>query len=192
MGEENRILIIELGEIVNRQIGTIRGWERDKKLPKKLLPKRDDRNRRYWTPAQVEGIKKWMKTHDMRPGNALSDPESEARHIENLRGPKLMTKRTLRRAFTLAKAGKTQLEIADELYDSTDYKDKEAFLKALLGVFKKRGVQIPPYSEDEKERRKKFAQNGERREKAKAIVAKQLGVKHSRLPSKNKKQRQAA
>lgn len=187
MGEENRILIKDLAVIVNREIGTIRGWERDGRLPKKLRPKRNDRGWRYWTPKQVEEIKKWMERNDMRPGNALAKPENEERHLDNLRFPKFMTKGIVRRAHTLSKKGKTQIQIADELFDITDYTTKESFLKALGKAFKKRGWPIPPYSEEEKARRKKFAENGERREKAKKIVAQQLGVK--KLPSK-KQQRQ--
>src|SRR4051794_19077260 len=107
MGESKQVFIRDLARIVDREVGTIRGWERDERLPKKLMPKRNDRGWRYWSPAQVEGIKAWMEKNDMRPGNALAKPENEKRHLENLRQPKHLPQSIVRKAHTMSNKGKT-------------------------------------------------------------------------------------
>jgi hypothetical protein len=60
--DEGRIYIGELAEIINRKPNTIRGWERTRRLPKKLCSHRSDEGAawRYWTPEQVEEIKEWV------------------------------------------------------------------------------------------------------------------------------------
>lgn len=54
------ISIRELAGRIDRQIPTIRKWEKNKVLPEHLLPTRDSRGRRYWTEAQVKEIVRWM------------------------------------------------------------------------------------------------------------------------------------
>lgn len=185
MQEEKHVLIRDLAVIIDREIGTIRGWERDGRLPKKLRPRRNERDWRYWTPAQVEGIKDWMKRNDMRPGSALAKPENEKRHLENLRQPKLIQPVVVRKAYTMSKKGKTQLEIAEALLDSTGYNSVENFLKALAKAFKKRKWKMPPYDEEAKQRREELSRTMGTRNKARAIVARELGVK--RLPARSKR-----
>ena len=67
-----RLLTIgEVSKEVGRVSHTIRQWERDGRLPKKLLPLRDDNGWRVWTVEQVELLKEWIVKEDMRPGKAL-------------------------------------------------------------------------------------------------------------------------
>jgi hypothetical protein len=176
MGETKRIYIKDLRLLIDREIGTIRGWERSGILPKKLRPRRDERRWRYWTPAQVTGIQEWMKKNDMRPGPALAKPENEARHLKNLRQPKLLKPALIRRAYNMAKKGKTQLEIADELYEVTKYKDEEAFLRALSKAFKIRGWKMPPRDEEARKRREEAKISRSAHMTARHIVAKELGT----------------
>jgi DNA-binding transcriptional MerR regulator len=66
--------LLTIGE-VSKQLGrvshTIRQWERDGRLPKRLLPGRDENGWRVWSQDQVEELKVWMEKEDMRPGKAL-------------------------------------------------------------------------------------------------------------------------
>ena len=82
----------ELARRVDRRPATIRNWQRLKLLPEGLLPKRDERNHRYWTEEQVEGIKKWLIEADIRPGKGLVNyrpsPEEAAQHLEKQRKSK--------------------------------------------------------------------------------------------------------
>jgi hypothetical protein len=68
---DERIYIREVAALLNRRMSTLRKWESEGILPKELLPKRGKRDWRYWTPVQVEGIKKWMRDTDRRPGKGL-------------------------------------------------------------------------------------------------------------------------
>lgn len=61
----------EVAEELNRVPHTLRIWEYNKRLPKQLLPSRDDRGWRWWTQKQVEGLKEWVIVEDMRPGKSL-------------------------------------------------------------------------------------------------------------------------
>jgi len=73
-------------------MATLRKWEQLGLLPAHLLPHRGDRGWRYWTPEQIEGIKKWIKETDRRPGKGLPnyDPtEAELdRAIKMMRRPR--------------------------------------------------------------------------------------------------------
>lgn len=92
MTEQRKIYIREAVELLDRQPGTIRSWEYDNALPKDLLPHRDERGWRYWTPDQIEGIKRWIRDTDRRPGKALKgvskDPEHVRTHIHRMRRPR--------------------------------------------------------------------------------------------------------
>lgn len=63
--------IRELAARLGRVPHTVRMWERRGLLPDDLLPTRDDRGWRCWTPEQFEGIRRWLKEQDMRPGKGL-------------------------------------------------------------------------------------------------------------------------
>ncbi len=67
-----RLYIGEVAEELDRVPHTIRIWIYQNRLPENLLPYRDDRNWRYWTPEQVDGLKSWILEKDMRPGKGLS------------------------------------------------------------------------------------------------------------------------
>jgi hypothetical protein len=68
---QNRVYIGEAAERLGRRAHTLRVWIYDGRLPKELMPKRDERNWRYWTEEQVEGMKAWIKEIDLRPGKGL-------------------------------------------------------------------------------------------------------------------------
>ena len=147
--EGDLISIGELGEIINREIGTIRKWEREGKLPKRLLPRRGERGWRYWTHGQVygkQGIIVWMEKHDMRPGRDFSDPEHADEHVRNLRRPKYMDKYLIKLVRTMAKNKVPAEEIVDELFPHTKYASKENMEAALRRYFNKQGWFFPPTS----------------------------------------------
>ena len=58
-------------EAVGRAPHTLRIWEYQHRLPKHLIPTRDERGHRQWTDKQIEGIKSWIIESDLRPGKAL-------------------------------------------------------------------------------------------------------------------------
>lgn len=66
----------EVAEELNRVPHTIRIWIYQNKLPENLLPQRDDRNWRWWTEEQLEGLKQWVIDEDMRPGKGLPTVKS--------------------------------------------------------------------------------------------------------------------
>ena len=68
---KNLLTIGEVSKEVGRVSHTIRQWERDGRLPKRLLPGRDENGWRVWTVEQVEGLKEWILAEDLRPGKAL-------------------------------------------------------------------------------------------------------------------------
>jgi hypothetical protein len=69
---EERLYIGDVAAQLDRVPHTIRMWEqRTNFLPKRLIPHRDERGWRYWTPDQVDGIKKWLIDEDIRPGRAF-------------------------------------------------------------------------------------------------------------------------
>ena len=61
----------EVADELNRVPHTIRIWIYNNRLPEHLLPQRDERNWRWWTQEQVDGLKQWVIDEDMRPGRAL-------------------------------------------------------------------------------------------------------------------------
>lgn len=72
MATETRLYIGDVSAELGRVPHTIRMWERRPGfLPAALKPKRDDRGWRYWTPEQVDAIKKWLVDEDIRPGKAF-------------------------------------------------------------------------------------------------------------------------
>jgi len=93
--QTDRIYIRDASELINRRMDTIRKWEGKGVLPKKLRPKRENNGRmqRYWTMAQIEGIKKWLKDTDRRPGKGLPSynptPDQVDKQLEALRGERI-------------------------------------------------------------------------------------------------------
>lgn len=144
--EAGRVYIDELAKIVDREMGTIRKWERTT-LPKRLHSKRGYRGWRYWTDAQVwgdRGIVAWMKENDVRPGNLVSDPSKEAQHVRNLRKPKFLDGYHIRSARRFADQGKTRDEIIRKLYPRTRYARPENLERALVKLFAQEGWYFPP------------------------------------------------
>ncbi len=68
---ETKLQIGDVALMLGRVAHTIRGWEREGRLPENLRSHRDERGWRYWTPDQVEGIKQWIIDEDIRPGKGL-------------------------------------------------------------------------------------------------------------------------
>lgn len=144
--EDDRIYIDELAKLVNRQVGTIRRWEADGRLPKHLLPRRGARSRRYWTHTQVHGARgiiAWMKRNDMRPGNLLTDPAKEAEHIANLRQPKLLSGHHIKSAKTFVENGKSREWIIKKIFPRTKYARPQNLEAALVRVFERNGWEFP-------------------------------------------------
>lgn len=67
----DRIYIREAADLLNRRMATLRKWEQLSVLPSHLIPHRGSRGWRYWTPTQIEGIRKWIRETDRRPGKGL-------------------------------------------------------------------------------------------------------------------------
>lgn len=90
--DESRVYIREAAELLNRRMATLRKWEQLGVLPEELHPHRGERGWRYWTNEQLDGIKKWIKETDRRPGKGLPhyDPtEAELeRAIAAMRQPR--------------------------------------------------------------------------------------------------------
>lgn len=98
--EDQRVYIRDAADTLDRRIGTLRKWESSGVLPKNLLPARGKRGWRYWTPEQIEGIKKWIEKTDRRPGRGLphvdqrnADPDLVQQQIRAMRKPR--TKKTI-------------------------------------------------------------------------------------------------
>jgi hypothetical protein len=77
-----RIFIGEAAEMLDRKITTLRKWEQLGVLPKHLMPHRTDRGWRYYTPDQIEGIKKWIKDTDRRPGKGLKHYKPDQKKVK--------------------------------------------------------------------------------------------------------------
>ena len=102
MTEPKRIYLRELAEQIDRRMNTVRLWEEPVKnkdgspgpipLPEELRAHRDERGWRYWTPAQVQRIKAWMKREGRAPGiglrNVASTPEKTQEILTSLRQPR--------------------------------------------------------------------------------------------------------
>lgn len=144
--EEGRIYIDELRHVINREMGTVRKWEREN-LPKRLHSKRGYRGWRYWTDEQIfgkNGIIVWMEKNDMRPGNLVTDPSMEDQHIANLRRPKYLDGYHLRSAKHFADKGKSREWIIKKLFPRTRYARPENLEAALEKVFAQEGWYFPP------------------------------------------------
>lgn len=89
---KDRVYLGELARELDRREGTIRGWEADGILPKKLLPKRDERGWRYWTKTQVKQIREWMVRAKRIPGAGLRNynptPKQVGEILERMRAPR--------------------------------------------------------------------------------------------------------
>lgn len=145
--EEGLVYIDELARVVNREMGTIRKWEREGRLPKRLLPKRGTRNWRCWTHNQVygkNGVIEWMRKNDMRPGNTVTDPSKEDEHVAHLRKPKYLTGHQIRGVRDMVAAGRTRRQIINRLYKKTRYSSPENLEKVLERYFKAQGWDFPP------------------------------------------------
>lgn len=92
---EERIYIRQASELLGREMGTIRKWEAEGVLPDELVSHRGERNWRYWTPDQIEGIRKWIDKTDRRPGKGLPhyspDEEKVEETLHKLRRPRKAT-----------------------------------------------------------------------------------------------------
>jgi MerR-like DNA binding protein len=89
---DREVYMSELSELVNRRPATIRHWHRTGALPAHLMPQKNERGWRYWTPKQALAIKAWLKKTDRRPGRGLPhyqpDEQQVARHLEGQRAPR--------------------------------------------------------------------------------------------------------
>ena len=144
--EEGRVYIDELAIIVDREMGTIRKWERTV-LPKRLLSKRGHRGWRFWTDRQIwgkDGIIEWMEKNDMRPGNLVTPPEKEAQHVRALRRPKYLDGYHIRSARHFADEGRSREWIIKKLYPRTRYAQPKNLEKALEKLFEQEGWYFPP------------------------------------------------
>ena len=144
--EAGRVYIDELAIIVDRELGTIRKWER-LVLPKRLHSKRGYRGWRYWTDEQIwgkNGIVEWMDKNDMRPGNLVTPPEKEAQHVRSLRKPKYLDGYHIRSAKYFADQGRSREWIVKKLYPRTRYARPENLEAALEKYFKQEGWYFPP------------------------------------------------
>lgn len=92
MVHADRVHVGEAAARLDRRPATLRQWCRDGVLPRKLMPRRNEKGWRYWTEEQLEGIARWMRRTDRRPGKGLKhyspDPERLKGHLEGLRGPR--------------------------------------------------------------------------------------------------------
>lgn len=143
MTKNKRISIGELSLLINRRVGTIRKWESEGKLPKKLMPKRTKGGHRYWTESQVKQIVEWMERKDIRPGNLLVHPDNTDGHIENLRRPKFINKQMAKRIIEQANGGYELDEIIDNFWPETKYSTPEGFESALRKWFDQNDWYLP-------------------------------------------------
>lgn len=68
---DKKYYIGEVAEELDRVPHSIRIWIYKGIVPKHLLPQRDERNWRFWTQEQIDGLKEWMILSDLRPGKGL-------------------------------------------------------------------------------------------------------------------------
>lgn len=88
MNEQARISISEAARLLDRSPQTLRSWDRNGSMPKKLRPKRDAQGNRYWTPELIEEIKQWIVDNHFHPGRGISydpSPERLQQHINRIR-----------------------------------------------------------------------------------------------------------
>jgi hypothetical protein len=144
--EPGRVYIDELRPIIDREMGTIRKWERTI-LPKRLHSKRGHRGWRFWTDNQIwgkNGIIEWMEKNDMRPGKLMVPPEKTSEHIHNLRKPKYLDGHHIRSARHFADIGKSRQFIIQKLFPRTRYARPENLEAALEKLFDQEGWYFPP------------------------------------------------
>jgi DNA-binding transcriptional MerR regulator len=67
----DHVYIREAADILNRRMSTLRKWEQQGILPKKLRSHRGYRDWRYWTRDQIDGLKEWIRETERYSGNAL-------------------------------------------------------------------------------------------------------------------------
>ena len=65
------IYIREAADLLKRRMGTLRKWDVEGILPEDLRPHRGERDWRFWTKEQIEGIKEWLRETERYSGNAL-------------------------------------------------------------------------------------------------------------------------
>jgi hypothetical protein len=155
---DKRIYITQLAQIVDREVGTIRKWQREGRLPKRLFPKRGYRKWRCWTREQVfgrNGIVKWMAKNDVRPGNIVTPPEREAEHVEHLRRPKKLTGHHVNSVKRMVANGKNADQIIKKIYPRTTYARPENLEAALRRYFTRMDWDFPPASEHTKSEQRK-------------------------------------
>jgi DNA-binding transcriptional MerR regulator len=70
------LTISEVAQRLDRVPHTVRQWERDKRLPKSLMPLRNENGWRMWREDQVVAMKQWMEDVDLRPGKGLDKIKS--------------------------------------------------------------------------------------------------------------------
>lgn len=88
MKETGRFTISEAARLLDRSPQTLRSWDRNESMPKKLRPKRDDHGNRYWTPELIAEIKEWIVKNNFHPGRGIDyqpSPERLQQHIERIR-----------------------------------------------------------------------------------------------------------
>lgn len=125
----------------------MRRWEADELLPVHLLPERDHNGWRYWTDEQVfgkRGVIAWMNKNDMRPGNTMTDPKDEYKHIDNLHRPRLLKKSDLRDVEQMIREGCSRTEILIMMYPRTTYTKIEGLEAALTKHYKYHDKYFPP------------------------------------------------
>jgi len=136
----------EVAALCNRKADTLRKWEREGRLPKRLLPRRGENGRRHWTYNQVHGengLLEWMEKMDMRPGPQLTDPSKQAEHIANLRRPKLLDGHHIMQARNMAEEGKSLEAILKKIFPKTRYATTGGLARALRSVAKADGWELP-------------------------------------------------
>lgn len=160
--EDGYIYIDELCAIIDRMPSTVRMWEREGRLPKRLMPTRRKRNWRAWTNQQVHGkngIVAWMKKNDLRPANALArykpDEDKVKEHVAHLRRPKYLKEYHMDIAKQFANRGWYIEQIAEELLPLTRYQSIEGLIRVLTKAFKAEGLEIPPSALREERQRQK-------------------------------------
>lgn len=66
-----QIYIKEAAALLDREMATLRKWDRLEVLPVELRPQRGLRGWRFWTPDQIEGMRVWIKETQRWPGKGL-------------------------------------------------------------------------------------------------------------------------
>jgi hypothetical protein len=85
--DTDRVYIEVVSKILDRKMDSLRNWDRKAVrywaenewtgeaprgiLPPDLLPRRGERNKRYWTREQVQRLPDWMIANKMYPGGSL-------------------------------------------------------------------------------------------------------------------------